>query len=163
MVVVSSSFNACIDVPFGSLAVAQHVITRTSAFGRLPVIQNGSRPEVNFERPLSPKADVQLAGKPLNRRAAFGQERTSQLLGFLLSAAFFRVAFVQLDDDLLDRARHGLETPLSTAGNGVATVKFDHIGIPVGAYSVGWRLCSLDRYKLVKSSHCVTSFSDGPL
>ena len=94
--------------------------------------------------------------------AAFGQERTSRLLGFLLSAAFFRVAFVQLDDDLLDRARHCLETPLSAAVNGVGAFKRDHIAVPVGTFRVWRGLCSLDRHNFVDLSHCVRYFSDAP-
>jgi hypothetical protein len=70
------------------------------------------------------------------------------------------MAFVQLDDDLLDRARHCLETPLSAALNGVGAFKRDHIAVPVGAFGAGRGLCSLDRYNFVDFIHCVRSFSD---
>ncbi len=94
----------------------------------------------------------------------------SSLVGSLLqcyvdAAGFSRtrqVPFVHLGDHLLNRSRHGVETPLSTAGNGVAALKCDHIAMPVGAFPVGRRLCSLNRYDLVILSHCVTSFSDAP-
>ncbi len=78
------------------------------------------------------------------------------------STAFVPVPFVQLGDHLHHPARHGLEAPLPTAGNGVAALKCDHIAIPIGAFPVGRRLCSLNRYDLVILSHCVTSFPDGP-
>lgn len=72
------------------------------------------------------------------------------------------MAFVQLDDDLLDRARHCLATPLSAAVNGVGAFKRDHIAVPVGAFGVGRGLCSLDRYNFVDLIHCVRSFSEAP-
>ncbi len=86
----------------------------------------------------------------------------SELVGFLLQhqvdAAGFaqvpQVPFVQLVDNLLHRPRHGLETPLSAAVNGVGAFKRDHIAIPVGAFGAGWRLCSPDRYELVGLIHC---------
>ncbi len=64
------------------------------------------------------------------------------------------VPFVQLGDNLLHRPRHGLETPLSAAANGVGAFKRDHIAIPVGAFPARRRLCSPDRYDLVGLSYC---------
>jgi len=63
------------------------------------------------------------------------------------------VPFVQLGNHFDYPTRHSLETPLSIAGDAVAAVKCDHIAIPVGAFSVGRRLGSLDRYDLVILSH----------
>ncbi len=45
--------------------------------------------------------------------------------------------FVQLGDHRHHSARHVLEIPLSTAGNGDAALKCDHIAIPVGAFPAG--------------------------
>ena len=70
--------------------------------------------------------------------------------------------FVQLGDHLHHPARHDIETPCSTAGNGVAALKCDHIAIPVGAFPAGRRFCWLDRYDFVILSHGAKSFSDGP-
>ncbi len=42
------------------------------------------------------------------------------------------VPFVQFDDNLLHRPRHGLEAPLSAAVNGVGAFKRDHIAMPGG-------------------------------
>ena len=64
------------------------------------------------------------------------------------------VPFVQFVDDLLYRPRHGLETPLSAAVNGVGAFKRDHIAMPVGAFPAGRTLCSPDRYDLVGLSNC---------
>ena len=70
--------------------------------------------------------------------------------------------FVQLDDDLVYRARHGLEAPLSASVNRVGTFKRDHITIPVGAFGAGWGLCSLDRYDFVGLSHRARLLLDDP-
>ena len=112
----------------------------------------------HFKCRRSPIADVQIINIRVKLRAAIGQERSSQLLGFHLSAAFLRVAFVQLDDHLLDRARHCLKAPLSAAVNGVGALKRDHIAVSVGAFGVGRGLCSLDRYDFVDLCHCIRSF-----
>ena len=77
------------------------------------------------------------------------------LLRYMVGAtAFVPVPFVQLGDHLHHPTRHGLEAPLSTAGNGVAAVKRDHIAIPVGAFPVGRSFCLLDRYDLKGLSVC---------
>ena len=70
--------------------------------------------------------------------------------------------FVQLDDDLVYRTRHGLEAPLSASVNGVGAFKRDHITIPVGAFGAGRGLCSLDRYDFVGFSHHARSLFDAP-
>ena len=72
------------------------------------------------------------------------------------------MAFVQMDDDILDRARHCLKTPFSAAVNGIGAFKRDHIAVPVGGFGAGRGLCSLDRYYFVGLSHHVRSFSDAP-
>ncbi len=89
----------------------------------------------------------------------------SSLVGFLLQRQVdaagiahgilrHPVPFVQFDDNLLHRPRHGLEAPLSAAVNGVRAFKRNHIAIPVRAFPAGRRLCSPDRYDLVGLSHC---------
>ena len=78
------------------------------------------------------------------------------------STAFLAVPFVQLGDHLHHPARHDIETPCSTAGNGVAALKRDHIMMPVGTFPAGRRFCSLDRYDLVKSSHCFELYFYAP-
>ncbi len=96
-----------------------------------------------------------------NFRLWVGSSR-SPLAGFLLqcpvdSAGFARVSqvpFVQLGDNLLHLARHGLDAPLSAAVNGVGAFKRNHIAIPVGAFPAGRRLCSPDRYDLVGLFQC---------
>ncbi len=75
----------------------------------------------------------------------------SESLGFVFrrryqidATGFVPVPFIQLGDHLNQPTRHGLEAPLSVAGNGVAALICDHIAIPDGALPVGRRLCSLD-------------------
>ena len=113
---------------------------------------------ISPERLFSPIAAIQITRNRENQRAAFGQERSSQLLGFLLEAAFFRVAFVQLYDHLLNRARHCPKSHLSAAVNAVGAFKRDHIALPVRAFGVRRGLCSLDRYKFVDLCHCIRFF-----
>jgi len=73
----------------------------------------------------------------------------SELVSFLLwrryqvdAAGFAQVPLVDLGDNLLHHPRHGLETPLSAAVNGIGALKRDHIAMPVGAFRAGRRLCS---------------------
>ena len=87
---------------------------------------------------------------------------TIERLLFLLSAAFFRVPFVQLVDDLVHYTRHGLEAPLSVSANSVGAFKRDHIAIPIGAFGAGRGLGSLDRYDFVELSHRARLLSDAP-
>ncbi len=78
------------------------------------------------------------------------------------ATGFVSVPFIQLGDHLNQPTRHDIETPCSTAGDGDAAFKCDHIAIPVGALSVGRRLCSLDRYDLVILSHCIVREKTDP-
>jgi hypothetical protein len=65
-----------VDGRFGSQAVVQHVTTQTSAFERLADVQIKSRSKARIERLLSLIAVIQIAENRVDRRAAFGQERT---------------------------------------------------------------------------------------
>ncbi len=77
------------------------------------------------------------------------------LLRYMVGATtFIPVPFVQQRNHLHQPTSHGLEAPLSVAGNGVAALKCDHIAIPVGAFPAGRRFCWLDRYKFVMLFHC---------
>jgi len=69
-------------VRFGSLAVVQHLISRTTAIGRIAVVRDRlfRIKIVGFsgralQCPLFSKADVQISPKSRKRQAAFGHKR----------------------------------------------------------------------------------------
>ena len=69
------------------------------------------------------------------------------------AAALVQSTFVQLGNNLLHRFGHSHEILLSTAVNGVDTLR-DHLAMPIGAVRTGRRLRSPDRYDLVRMFHC---------
>lgn len=71
----------------------------------------------------------------------------------LNAAATVQPPSVQLGNNLIHRFRYRLKIPLSTAVNGVDTLR-DHVAMPVGAFRTGRSLRVLDRYDLERIFHC---------
>lgn len=65
--------------------------------------------------------------------------------GFRVSFALFPVPLVELFDNLLNRGRHVLETPLPATLNRFRACKRNHIIVPVRALGARWGFCALDR------------------
>jgi len=153
---------AVLDVRFGSLAVIRANTSLMSASGgkadtqkqffRSPWLKVCFHPKRSFRPPNFDEFEGLLSANSGH----------SSLVGSLLqcyvhAAGFNRtiqVPVVHLGDHLLYRRRHGLETPLLAAVNGIGTFKRDHIAIPVRACPTGRRLCSPHRYDLIGLSHC---------